>query len=82
MLTAKEIIMATIEAMDNKQRNRILNTNKEYVRVECSIFNAGVIVDVKCTDKLSGVHNSNGYNYIVEADCLKKRIRNYIKNNS
>lgn len=74
--------MATIEAMDDSQRNRILNTKKEYVRVKCSIFNAGAIVDVTCTNKYRDMHVGSGYNYIIESANMIRYVRSYIKNNS
>lgn len=74
--------MATIEEMDDSQRNRILNTKKEYVRVKCSIFNAGAIVDVKCTDTFKNVRAGSGYNYIIESANMIRYVRSYIKNNS
>lgn len=81
-MNRKEIIMATIEAMDDKQRNRILNTNKEYVRVKCSIFNAGAIVNVTCTNTYKNVRVGSGYNYIIESANMIRYVRSYIKNNS
>lgn len=81
-MNRKEIIMATIEEMDDKQRNRILKTNKAYVRVKCSIFNAGAIVDVKCTDTFRNVRVGSGYNYIIESANMIRYVRSYIKNNS
>lgn len=82
MLTAKEIIMATIEAMDDKQRNKIFKTKREYVVVKCYIFNTGIIVDVKCTDRYRNVRIGSGYNYIIESANMIRYVRSYIKNNS
>lgn len=81
-MNRKEIIEATIEAMDDKQRNRILNTTKEYVIVRCSIFNAGAIIRVKCTNTYVNVRNNNGYDYIIESANMIRYVRSYIKNNS
>lgn len=81
-MNRKEIIEATIEEMDDKQRNRILKTNKAYVRVKCSIFNAGAIVDVKCTDTFRNVRARSEYDYMIESSDMIKYVRSYIKNNS
>lgn len=81
-MNRKEIIEATISEMDDKQINKILKTKREYVIVRCSVFNAGVIVDVKCTDRYRNVRVGSGYNYIIESANMIRYVRSYIKNNS
>lgn len=81
-MNRKEIIEATISEMDDKQRSRIVNTTKEYVIVRCSIFNAGAIIRVKCTNTFVNVRNNNGYNYIIDSANMIRYVRSYIKNNS
>lgn len=81
-MNRKEIIEATISEMDDKQINKILKTKREYVIVRCSIFNAGAIVDVKCTDRYRNVRVGNGYNYIIESANMIRYVRSYINNNS
>lgn len=81
-MNRKEIIEATISEMNDKQRNRIVNTTKEYVIVRCSIFNVGAIVRVKCTDTFVNVRNSSGYDYIIDSAYMARCVRSYIKNNS
>lgn len=78
----KGFIEATISDMDDKQRNRIVNTTKEYVIVRCSIFNTGAIVRVKCTNTYVNVRNSSGYDYIIDSASMARCVRRYIKNNS
>ena len=81
-MNGQEIIEATISEMDDRQRNRIANTIKEYVIVRCSIFNAGAIVNVKCTDKLVNIRNRSGYDYIIDSASMARYVRRYIRNNS
>lgn len=81
-MNRKEIIEATISEMDDKQRSRIVNTTKEYVTVRCSIFNAGAIIRVKCTNTFVNVRNKSGYDYIIDSAYMARCVRRYIKNNS
>lgn len=81
-MSGKDIIEATISEMDDKQRNRIVNTTKEYVIVRCSIFNAGAIIRVKCTNTFVNVRNKSGYDYIIDSASMARCVHRYIKNNS
>ena len=81
-MDAKGILKAIISEMDDKQRNRIINTAKEYVIVRCSIFNAGTIINIKCTNKYVNVRNSSGYDYIIDSASMAKYVHGYIINDN
>lgn len=81
-MNRKEIIEATISEMDDKQINKILKTKREYVIVRCSVFNAGAIINVKCTDKFVNIHKKSDYDYIIDSAYMVRCVRSYIKNNS
>ncbi len=59
-----------------KDRNRILSTNKEFIVCEVSVFNAGSVIVVRCTNDYNRYQNvsNDGYSFIMEAEVIKNMI--------
>lgn len=62
---------------------RAFNSNKEYIKFEFSVFNAGAVTRVICTDRYSEPED-NGYDFILCNDLevhetLKEILKNRLK---
>lgn len=56
---------------------RAYNSNKEYLYFDISVFNAGAVIRIKCTDKvIENTKNWNGYNFLIQNDSV---IKSHIK---
>lgn len=73
----RENLKDVVLSLDNKTKNRILNTDKEYTVLILSIFNIGATVKAKLTDNYQRYQNaSNNGNAILETE----EVRNIILN--
>lgn len=54
--------------------NRALNSNKEYLHITVAVFNAGAVVNLKCTDIYKDINPNtwNGYDSFIENDNTTK----------
>lgn len=74
----KDFIKSVLCELSEKQINRIKNTNKEFIFFDISVFNAGAVIRIKCTNKYKQINenNWNGYDFILESgdavQCLKE----------
>lgn len=71
-------LTSILSACNIKDLKRALNSDKEYLFFKVSVFNAGVSVQVKCTDIFKSINGNtwNGYDCIFEND---KTTKFYIK---
>ena len=71
-----------IEMCSFKDLLRAINSNKEYLEFDCSVFNAGSVAHIKCTDRFRQINPNtwNGYDFIIENDSTTKGyIANVLK---
>lgn len=74
----KDMLKAVLCELSEKQIKRIKNTSKEYVYFHVSVFNAGCVVRVKCSNiyKEFNPNTWNGYNFMLESwdaiECLNQ----------
>ena len=63
-------LTSTISATSTKELRRALNSNKDYLYFDISVFNVGASIHIKCTDKFTppSYRTWNGYDFIVEND--------------
>lgn len=71
-------VKAVLNELSEKQIKRIKNTSKEFIIFEVSVFNAGAVVRIKCTNNYKPINENtwNGYDFWLESndavDCLKQ----------
>lgn len=70
------IIKAVLSNTTEKDKKRILSTNKEFIVCDVSVFNAGSVIVVKCTDDYNRYQNisNDGYSFIMESEVIKNMI--------
>lgn len=53
-----------------KELEKLLNSNKEYIFFNISVFNVGVVVTPKCTNVYKEINYNiwNGYDFLIEND--------------
>ena len=68
----------TLQSTDINDLLRAYNSDKAYLFFSISVFNAGVVVRIKCTDAFKQPHPNhwNGYDFIIEND---RTTKYYIK---
>lgn len=72
------MLEAVLCELSEKQIKRIKNTSKEYIYFHVSVFNAGCVVRVKCSNtyKEFNPNTWNGYDFLLESwdavECLNK----------
>lgn len=70
----KDMVKAVLCELSEKQIRRIKNTSKEYIYFHVSMFNAGCVIRVKCSNiyKEFNPNAWNGYDFILESlDAVK-----------
>ena len=66
-----------LSKISEKQLKRALKSYKEYLIFDISVFNVGMYVHIKCTNKFTQFgRNWNGYDFILDND---KTMNFYIK---
>jgi len=57
-----------------KELKRALNSTKEYLYFDISVFNVGALIKIICTDRFKHINPNtwNGYNFIIENDDTTK----------
>ena len=67
-------LTSTLSQTPVKELLRSLNSDKEYLFFNISIFNAGASIFIKCTDTYKEINHRtwNGYDFIIENDTTTK----------
>lgn len=67
-------LTATLQETPVNELLRALNSQKNYLFFDISVFNAGANISVKCTDthKQINRNNWNGYDFLIENDSTTK----------
>lgn len=67
-----------LQSTDINDLLRAFNSNKSYLFFDISVFNVGVVINIKCTDIFKEINQNtwNGYDFIIEND---KTTKYYIK---
>lgn len=57
-----------------KELLRAVNSEKEYLYFDISVFNVGAAIWIKCTDQYKEINRNtwNGYDFIIENDSTTK----------
>ena len=63
-MTLTSVLIGT----DIKDLFRALNSDKEYLKFEISVFNTGAVITVICTNNYKEINRNtwNGYDFIIE----------------
>jgi hypothetical protein len=63
-------LTSVLQATPTTELRRALNSQKEYLYFDISVFNVGVSVNIKCTNtyKEPSPTTWNGYDFIIEND--------------
>lgn len=74
-MITRENLQGVINSLSDKDKNRIKNTNKEYLVIELHIFNTGSYATVKLTNNYSRYQNVSNYgNCILETQYVLNLI--------
>nr|DAY73280.1 MAG TPA: hypothetical protein [Caudoviricetes sp.] len=74
----KDMVKEVLSELSEKQIKRIKNTSKEYIYFHVSVFNAGCVVRVKCSNLYKDINSNtwNGCDFMLESwdavECLNK----------
>jgi len=60
-MITRDNLKEVINSLDEKDKKRLLNTNKEYTVLELHIFNAGYFVTCKLTNDFNRYKNVSNY---------------------
>ena len=68
-------ITSTLQQVSTKDLQRALNSTKQFLYFDVSVFNTGAVIRIKCTDtfKIPSARTWNGYDFLIEND----HITNY-----
>ena len=63
-------LTSVLSETNTKDLLRAINSNKEYLFFDISVFNAGAVINIKCTDIYKEINPNtwNGYDFIIEND--------------
>lgn len=63
-----------LQSTDINDLLRAYNSNKAYLFFDISVFNIGVIINIKCTNNHKEINHNiwNGYDFIIENDSTTK----------
>jgi len=67
-------LINTLQTSPIKELLRAFNSSKDYLFFDISVFNAGVAINIKCTDAYKEINRNywNGYDFIIENDDTTK----------
>ena len=65
---------STLKKTPVKELLRALNSEKEYLFFDISVFNVGASINIKCTDTYKEINRNtwNGYDFLFENDSTTK----------
>lgn len=67
-------LLTYLAIVSEKELRRCLKSGKSYLDIRISVFNAGTVVRVICTDRYRerNANTWNGYDFIIENDDVTK----------
>ena len=65
-----DYVAMVLNELSEKQIKRIKNTSKEFIFFDVSVFNAGAVVRIKCTNNYKPINENtwNGYDFWLESE--------------
>lgn len=63
-------LIGTLQSTGTAELLKAVNSQKSYLFFDISVFNAGAVINIKCTDSYKEINRNtwNGYDFIIEND--------------